>query len=150
MKADGFKSLGFLAKEVYKKEKGKILWLIIQPEGTQRWQFPKGKIEGNDKAESTALREVKEEGGVEAQIIADLGKVTYFFNWEKEKIGKQVRFFLMEYTGGNPKDHDHEVEKAGFFEFEEALERLTFKNSKNFLEKAKKTLEETERQPNLL
>ena len=135
---------------VFKKEKGKILWLIIQPEGTKRWQLPKGKIEKGDKAEQTALREVKEEGGVEAKIFSDLGKITYFYSWEKERIGKQVRFFLMEYTRGSPKDHDHEVEKAKFFEFDEALKRLTFENAKEVLKKGRKALEETERHPSLL
>jgi 8-oxo-dGTP pyrophosphatase MutT (NUDIX family) len=135
---------------VFKKEGKKTLWLIIQPEGTERWQLPKGKIEEGEKSEPTALREVKEEGGVEARVMADLGKVVYFYNWEKEKIGKHVRFFLMEYVGGNPKDHDSEVEKAEFFEFNEAFKKLTFKNSKEVLEKAKKILGEKEKQQSLL
>jgi bis(5'-nucleosidyl)-tetraphosphatase len=135
---------------VYKRAKGKTLWLIMQPEGTQRWQLPKGKIKNSDKAEPTALREVEEEGGVKAKIVADLGKITYFFSEEGERVAKQVRFFLMEFSGGSPDNHDHEVEKAEFLGYEKALKNLSFDNEKEILEKAKKTLEEQERQPSLL
>jgi len=127
---------------VFKKEKDKTLWLIMQPEGTQRWQLPKGKIEGGERAEPTALREVKEEGGVKAKIVADLGKITYFFSEEGERIGKQVRFFLMEFNGGSPDYHDHEVEKVEFLEYKEALKVLSFENERKILEKAKEKLGE--------
>jgi bis(5'-nucleosidyl)-tetraphosphatase len=122
----------------------------MQPEGTQRWQLPKGKIEGGERAEPTALREVEEEGGVKTKIVADLGKITYFFSEEGERVAKQVRFFLMEFTGGSPDSHDHEVEKAEFLEYGKVLKNLSFDNEKEILEKAKKTLEEQERQPSLL
>ena len=107
------------------------------------WTFPKGWVgdHTDETMEQTALREVKEEGGVEAKIIESLGEVKYFFRWQGENIFKTVEFFLMEYVSGDPADHDHEVDEAKWVPLEQVEEILTYKEDKEIFAKAKKILE---------
>lgn len=124
-----------------KNEKLKVLWLIIKPAETDRWQLPKGKIDAGESSEKTAIREVEEEGGIKAKVIQKIGSEQFFFFFKGNRIFKTVTFYLMEYVSGNPKNHDEEVSESVFFDFDEALNKLTFKNEKEILKKAKEILE---------
>jgi len=134
---------------VFKKEKGRVLWLIIQPRADGqpwrkgRWQLPKGWIDEGETSQEAATREVKEEGGVEAEIIDKVSRFDIFFhNEEKQKVVKNVVFYLMRYRGGSEKDHSEETSEAVWLPYKKAYERLTFKSEK--------LLEESKRQPKLL
>lgn len=116
-------------------------WLIIRPAGTKRWQFPKGKIDKDESSKGTALREVEEEGGVKVEIIEKIGDSQYFFVLKGKKIFKTVTFYLMEHLGDTKKGHDWEVEEAIFVPYKEAFERLSFKEDKEILKKAKSVLD---------
>ncbi len=132
---------------VYKKQDGQVFILMINPKSRDfgppedYWTFPKGKQdkEGED-LKQVAVREVREEGGVNAQIEEELGYVKYFRNWEGDKAIKFVTFFLMKYLDGDPADHDEEVAEAGWFELSEAEGKLKFNTDKEVFEKAKKFL----------
>jgi len=117
-------------------------WLIIRPAGTKRWQFPKGKIDENESSKEAALREVEEEGGVKVEIVEKIGNSHYFFVLKGKKIFKTVAFYLMKYLGDTKKGHDWEVEKAVFVPYTEALEKLSFKDDREILKKAKKLLDQ--------
>jgi len=129
---------------VYKKEDGQIFVLLIQgrqknfgpPSG--KWAFPKGWVgdHAGEKPEETALREVREEGGVEAKIAAKLGASKYVFRWQGENIFKIVQWYLMEYVAGDPADHDEEVAEARWVEAAAAANMLTFAEDKTTLQKA--------------
>lgn len=68
----------------------------------------------------------------------------------KTKVFKTVSFYLAEYVSGDPKDHGWEMEDAGWFEYEKALELMAFKGEKEALKKAKKLLQDIEKQLQLL
>lgn len=130
---------------VYKQQDDKIFVLLIKPSGKtknkdSKWSFPKGLIDGSEKSETTAVREVKEEAGIEAKIEEKLGSVKYIFIWEGENIFKIVTFYLMEYVSGDPKDHDFEVAEAKWFELPEVDHHLTYKTDKEIFERAKEIL----------
>jgi len=144
---------------VYKKENGKVSWLIIQPSAKGqswrkgRWQLPKGWINEGETGQQAAIREVEEEGGVKAEIIDKIDRINIFFYDEnKQKVIKNIVFFLMlmEYKGGSERDHGSETEEAVWLPYTKALEQLTFKSEKEILERAKKILEEKEKQPRLV
>lgn len=126
---------------VWRKEKGKDYFLLVKPDGTDRWQLPKGTVDEGESSQETAIREVGEEGGVDAKILEKLGKSQYFFVLKGQKIFKTVTYFLMEYLGDTKEGHDHEVDEAKFFPFNEAFEKLTFEDDKDILKKAKEILE---------
>jgi len=127
---------------VYRKINNKIEFLIVQHSGHHRWVLPKGWIDEGETKEQTALREVKEEAGVEAEIKEYLGEFTIFYTDEnKEKVKKTSSFFLMKYKSGNPeKDHGWEVEDTLWLESEKAIEKLNYPGEKKMVEKSFKVI----------
>ena len=110
--------------------------LVTQHSQNLHWGFPKGWINEGETVEQAALREVKEEGGVEAKILEKVGISKYVYTLAGERIFKVVTIFLMEYIRGDPKDHDWEVSEAGWFSPEDALKKLSFSQDKLLLKKA--------------
>lgn len=110
--------------------------LITQNSRSKNWGFPKGWIDEGEDSKTAALREVKEEGGVEAKIIKKVGDVRFIYTRDGEKIFKIVVYFLMEYISGDPKDHDFEISEAKFVSIDQALTILSFKSDKELLKKA--------------
>jgi len=109
-------------------------------------------IEEGEKAQETAEREIEEETGVKAKAIKKVDDLRiFFYDEEKNKIFKTISLFLMSYEGEGKKEEDREkIAEISWLTFEEASEKLTFDTEKKALGKAKKILEEQERQPNLL
>jgi len=131
---------------IYKREKGRVYVALISLKGGKVWALPKGLVERGESLESAALREVKEETGLEGRIVEKLGKIDYWFFWkendERVRHHKIVYFFLMEFTGGKLEDHDYEVEGVKWFPIDEAIEVATYKDEKRIISNAKKILEE--------
>jgi 8-oxo-dGTP diphosphatase len=128
---------------VYKTDNNRIFILLINPcqpnygPPADYWTFPKGRLDGEAK-DVAALREVREEGGVRAEIEADLGSVKYFR--QSKDYGNAIKFvsyFLMKYQDGNPEDHDREVAEAQWFPLEEAGGKLKYPTDKEIFNKAK-------------
>lgn len=115
---------------VYKNRANLRLWLITQHSQHKGWGFPKGLVgdeDENEQMETAALREVREEGGVEALIVHDSPiEVKYKYQHDDYLIDKTVYYFLMEYMSGDPHDHDWEVEEAKFVTEEEVFKTLTY------------------------
>jgi 8-oxo-dGTP diphosphatase len=114
---------------VFKKEKGEILFLLSKHSQNKSWGFPKGLIGDNNITESkeeTAVREVKEETGVEATIVKVLGTTVYWYQWKGERVKKNVTYYLMECLSYDFNKRDHEMEEVGWFEVDKVEERLSF------------------------
>ena len=124
---------------VYKKEGDQILLLITKHSQYKAWSFPKGIIGDNVRNESkedAAVREVAEEGGIKAKIINDQPiDVHYSYRFKEYLVTKTVYYFLMEYTSGDPKDHDWEVSEAMFVMEEEVKRTLNYKADQEAFEK---------------
>ena len=76
------------------------------------WTLPKGTPDTGETIEETALREVREETGLEVRIVAPLPSIEYDFVQGGTRIHKTVHYFLMEPTGGDLARHDHEFERV--------------------------------------
>lgn len=116
--------------------------LLTKHSQNHYWGFPKGLIDPGQTSKEAALREVKEEGGVEAEIVEKVGESKYFYTFEGEKIFKIATYFLMKYISGDPKNHDWEMEDAGWFEVSEALKLLSFGRDKQLLKIAVNMMKE--------
>lgn len=132
---------------VFKKaDFGKIEILVARHSQHHGWVFPKGLIgdkqEGESK-ENTAIREVKEETGVDARIIHPLTPVTYWFAFKGEKIKKTVYYYIMEALGGDITQHDSEMEEVGWIVPHEVTDRLTYSSDKKVWQEAKTYLDKT-------
>jgi 8-oxo-dGTP pyrophosphatase MutT (NUDIX family) len=106
--------------------------------GSTVWGLPKGAPEPAEQPATTALREVREETGLEAEVVAELEPITYWFAWEPEEVRyrKTVHFFLMRATGGSPEDHDDEVEEVSFFPLDEAPRQASYPSEAKILRSA--------------
>jgi ADP-ribose pyrophosphatase YjhB (NUDIX family) len=133
---------------VYKKSADQILFLIRQSTFSpsfspfSAWSLPKGWLDdaapgqpgpltlGLKRAspaeiEQTALREVREETGVEAKIIGRLGTDQFFFTDEKkQKVFKTVIFFLMEYIRDLPEGFGPETSQVNWVDVDTACNLL--------------------------
>ena len=104
--------------------------------------LPKGHPDGRESAAAAARREVREETGVEAELVEKLGDIRYWYAREGERVMKIVAFFLFRYRSGNVADHDHEVEEALWIPLDEAPERLAYKGEREMAESALSRLAE--------
>jgi 8-oxo-dGTP pyrophosphatase MutT (NUDIX family) len=104
--------------------------------GELAWGLAKGGIEADESIEDAAVREVREETGIRAEIEASLGETRYFYVWEEVRIRKTVHFFLMRATGGDPDDRDDEMEEVRWFPLERALKRAAYRGEREVLGRA--------------
>lgn len=98
--------------------------------------LPKGHPDGNESAEAAATREVREETGVEAELIGKLGEVHYWYQRKRKRVFKRVAFFLFEYRSGDLADHDHEVEEARWIPLVQAARTLTYAGEREMVVRA--------------
>jgi 8-oxo-dGTP pyrophosphatase MutT (NUDIX family) len=100
-------------------------------DGSKVLALPKGHPDGHESAADAALREVREETGVDAVLVDKLGDIRYWYMRGGRRIAKVVSFFLLEYVAGELDDHDHEVERAEWMALGEAARRLTYKGERD-------------------
>ncbi len=100
------------------------------------WVFPKGQPDGDETIEETALREVREETGLQVRAISALGQVEYWFAAGPERVRKAVHFYLMEPIGGDTSLHDHEYDEVRWVPVREARRMLSFDTYREVLDRA--------------
>ena len=120
-------------------EKGcEIALISVAP--TMRWQLPKGIIDAGETPETAARREVREEAGIETELLEKIETIEYWYvgdrRGERVRFHKSVHFFLLRYVAGDVADHDHEVHDARWVKIDEAIEMLAFKAEKEVAKKA--------------
>jgi 8-oxo-dGTP pyrophosphatase MutT (NUDIX family) len=115
-----------------------------------RWGLPKGHIERGETFAATAVREVREETGLEGKLIAKLGEIRYSYRTktvgEVIRINKRVHFYLLRYIRGDVANHDHEVDEARWLPIEEAIEHLKFASERKMARRALSVLTARDRQ----
>ena len=92
--------------------------------------LPKGHPDPGEAAADAAGREVREETGLEAELVEKLDDIRYWYVRGGERVMKIVSFFLFRYRRGSVADHDHEVEEALWIPLDEAPNRLEYKGER--------------------
>lgn len=115
--------------------------LVIVPKrraanGSKVLALPKGHLDGDETPEEAATREVREEGGVEAELIELLGDVEYRYKRDGRLVNKRVRFFLFNFLSGSPDDHDHEIAQARWMALSQAAKSLTYPGEREMIAQA--------------
>jgi 8-oxo-dGTP pyrophosphatase MutT (NUDIX family) len=110
-------------------------------DGSRVVALPKGHADAGETPVQAARREVREETGIEAEPVCELGETRYWYRRDGRTIGKAVRFYLFEYRAGDISDHDEEVEEVRWVSPEGALEELSYDAEREMVELAMAYLE---------
>jgi 8-oxo-dGTP pyrophosphatase MutT (NUDIX family) len=128
----------------FRKQDGQVEVALISVGGDNRWQLPKGLVDKGESTEDAAIREVREEAGIDTEIVTRIDKVEYWYFWKENgqriRYHKFVYFYLLRYKAGDVRDHDHEVNEARWLDIDDAIEMLAFDDEKKIMEKAKELI----------
>jgi 8-oxo-dGTP pyrophosphatase MutT (NUDIX family) len=100
------------------------------------WALPKGTPDAGETIEETALRETREETGLDVEIVRPLRSIRYFFVRGTTRFHKTVHFFLMRATGGSTDAHDAEFDEVRWVDLAEALALLNHATERSVVEEA--------------
>ncbi len=133
---------------VFRRRNGRVevALVLVESRKGRVWCLPKGLVEAGESPESAAVREVREETGLDGKVLEKIDDVRYFYCLKEGnrtvRVLKTVSFFLMEYTGGDTRDHDREVVDSRWFTLDDALESVAYGDERKILEMAKQLLED--------
>jgi 8-oxo-dGTP pyrophosphatase MutT (NUDIX family) len=105
-------------------------------DGSRVLGLPKGHLDPGETAAEAAAREIREETGVTAELLAELGEIHYWYRRGGRSVPKAVRFFLFRYLSGDVADHDHEVEEARWIPLAQAAQELTYAGEREIVQRA--------------
>jgi bis(5'-nucleosidyl)-tetraphosphatase len=107
--------------------------LVSAKKDPSQWIFPKGHVEPGESAAEAALREMREEAGVDGKIIKSIGVSTYESGRDRVK----VSYFLVRYSRAVLRT---ESRKRRWQSFREARELVAFDDARDLVDKAERYL----------
>ena len=129
---------------IFRGKDSSIEVVLVSVKEGKVWCLPKGIVDKGETPEITAVREVREETGLNGRIKCKLGDISYWYyiKGKNAKCRKTVHFYLMEYISGNTSQHDFEVDDAEWFPIKNALEKISHRGDRTIIEKAQAKLRE--------
>ena len=123
---------------VYRRVDGSIEAVLCGRSTPVRWSLAKGTPDEGETLEETALREVREETGLEVKLDSTLGSIEYWFADRDNEVRyhKTVHFYLMKAVGGDIERHDPEFDVVRWFPVEEAFRIAAYPNEAQVLRRA--------------
>jgi 8-oxo-dGTP pyrophosphatase MutT (NUDIX family) len=105
-------------------------------DGSSVLALPKGHVDPGESAIEAATREVREETGIVAEPVCELGQSRYWYRRDGRTVSKTVHFYLFSYVEGDTADHDDEVEQARWIDLAEAQEQLSYPAERDMVARA--------------
>jgi 8-oxo-dGTP pyrophosphatase MutT (NUDIX family) len=121
---------------VHRTVDGETEILLVHRRAPVLWALPKGTPDSGETIEETALRETREETGIEVEIEAPLSAIRYFFVRSTTRFHKTVHFFLMRPVGGAIELHDGEFDEVRWARVGEALALMNHATERSVVERA--------------
>ncbi|OAI39935.1 hypothetical protein AYO38_01165 [bacterium SCGC AG-212-C10] len=119
---------------------GHVEFVLCGRTAERTWVLPKGTPDAGETLAQTALREVREETGLEVEIGDQLPTIDYWFVAGGYRFHKYVHHWLMTPSGGNTDDHDAEFDEVRWMPAGEAYRALSYENERRVLSRAASTL----------
>lgn len=129
---------------VYRIRDGVVEVVLVGRIEPVTWGLPKGTPNKGETREETALRETREETGLQVRIVEPIDEITYWFVARQTRICKTVYYYLMLPVGGSTGDHDPEYDRVGWFPVEQALGLMTYTNEADIVREAAKRIQRRE------
>ena len=129
---------------IYRSSGGRVEVVLAHRREPPLWALPKGTPSAGETLEETALRETREETGLEVELVAPIDAIRYFFVRGSVRFHKTVHFYLMRALGGDVEQHDHEFDEVRWVQLEEAGELLTYPTERSVLARAATLIEDLE------
>ena len=126
---------------VYRGEPGSIEVVLVGRVESGTWALPKGTPHTGESREATALRETREETGLDVRILEPIDSITYWFALRHARICKTVYYYLMVMTGGDTSRHDPEYDRVAWFPVEQALAVMSYPNEVEIVRRAVQLIE---------
>jgi len=121
---------------VHRLAGGKTEVVLLHRRVPRLWALPKGTPDAGETLEETALRETREETGLQVELVERLRSIHYVFVRGRTRFHKTVHFYLMRPVGGDVSQHDHEFDEVRWFQLEEALQLMTHATERSVVEEA--------------
>lgn len=125
---------------VARKVDGRVEVALVGDTQRDAWYLPKGGLNKGETIEQAALREVREETGLDVRVLAPIGVIEYWFFVRGARVHKRVHYFLMEPTGGDFSRRDQENDRADWFELEAALSAMSYENEVDIVREAARSI----------
>lgn len=128
---------------VYRRDGGSIQIVIVGLKDLGIWGLPKGTPNPGESMQQTALREVREETGLDVEIEQKIDVIEYWFARAAidTRFHKFVHFYLMRPIGGDTSLHDHEHDFVEWLPIDRAKALLTYQNETRIVDKAQLLIE---------
>jgi 8-oxo-dGTP pyrophosphatase MutT (NUDIX family) len=104
--------------------------------GSRVLALPKGHVDPGESPLQAATREVREETGILAEPVRELGETRYWYRRNGRSVPKTVTFYLFTYLSGDTADHDDEVLEARWIDLREARTALSYEGERAMIELA--------------
>jgi 8-oxo-dGTP pyrophosphatase MutT (NUDIX family) len=125
---------------VHRSEGGPPEIVLVHRRVPPLWALPKGTPDAGETLAETAIRETREETGLQVEIEEPITAISYFFVHRRTRFHKTVHFFLMRPIGGRLEDHDHEFDEVRWVLIDEALELMTHATEREVVQRAAEIL----------
>ncbi len=129
---------------VFRRDNQRVEVVIVAVGGNNRWQLPKGLVDKDENPEIAAVREAREEGGIDSEVVEHIETVEYWYagldRGERVRFHKRVHFYLLRYLSGDTSDHDWEVNEARWVPMDDATSQLAFDNERRVVERARELI----------
>ncbi|MBR1482441.1 MAG: NUDIX domain-containing protein [Ruminococcus sp.] len=123
---------------IYYKTKQNIKILLVKNNNGRYWSFPKGHIEEGETEQETAIREIKEETGLDVTLTPGFREISEYIPFGK--IRKRVVFFLARAFTDNVKIQEEEIDSFIWVDLQQARKLCTYDNDLRIIEKADLTI----------
>ncbi len=126
---------------IYRKFHGNTELLLIKNQNGGHWSFPKGHVEAGETEEETAVREIKEETGIDVILDTSFRRVITYL--PKKEVTKDVVYFLAKATSYEYVPQEEEIAKIKWVEINHAATMLSYDNDRQLVSQAKNIIRDS-------